>query len=436
MSVPGSQSSVQAAAPGPSRPFKSYFLSELLKAKVRLEGERRPAGRVSDIGARHTGMPCPLTACLEVKAARRTAGGGNMFVLWPDVVELSARQVVARKTAEAAPQVDFWLRRDVLDDQVVDVSGARAVRVNDIHLVHAEGQLLVGHAAVGTRAMLRRLGVEKPVRSLLRWLLDYTLKDSFVSWRNVELIFSGSSAEHVRVSAAPTHLDEIHPADLADILEQLGVEESRALLKRLSVETAADTLGEVDDEMQRALISREQPDRAADILEEMPAQEAAAVLRDLHLSDAQRIMSHMESEVAQDIKTVLAHRDRTAGAMMATFCIEARPQQHADEVLAHIRSVAERADVLNYTYVLDEQRRLVGVLGFRELLSAPPEATLESLMSTNLITVTPQSAMKDVARLFVRYGLRAIPVVDEQGVFLGAVRLLSALEELSPLFKE
>jgi Mg/Co/Ni transporter MgtE len=324
----------------------------------------------------------------------------------------------------------------VLDDQVVDLSGARVVRVNDVHMLHAEGQLIIAHVAVGIRSILRRLGFERPVSALMRWLLDYTLKDSFVTWRNVELVAAAGAPGLLRVSGAPLRLAEIHPADLADIMEQLGARERQELLSRLPLGKAAEALGEVDPELQRALISREQPERAADILEEMPAKEAADVLRDLHQSDVQRIISRMEREAAQDIVTILSHRQESAGGMMATQCIEAKPQQRAAEVLEQVRSVADQVEVLNYAYVLDEEGRLLGVANLRQLMRAAPDSTMQSLMATDVVKVTPRTSVKDVARLFVRYGFRAIPVVDKRNVFLGAVRLMSVLEELSPLFKD
>jgi magnesium transporter len=423
-------STAQSSAGADQGQFNYYYLSELLKVRVRFEGESKAFGRLCDIGARKTAMSYPLTACLEVKSRSR----GTVFIPWSDVLEFWPYEIVVRKEPGAAPPVDFWLRRDVLDDQVVDLSGAKAIRVNDVHLLHAEGQLIIAHVEVGLLGILRRLGLDKPVSSMLRWLLDYTIKDRFVTWRHVEVISAGGATGEVRISVEPGRLADIHPAELADIMEQLGTKERQTLFNRLPVETAAETLEETDSDIQRALISQERPDKAADVLQEMPAKEAAAILRSLHHSDAQRIIDHMEIEAAEDVKTILVHKEMSAGSVMATFCIEARPDQPAGVILEHVRKIADKVEVFNYIYVLDEERHLLGVSSLRELLHALPDESLESLMTTHVVKVNPETRLKDVAKLFAKYGFRSIPVVDEQDVFMGAVRLISVLAEMSPLF--
>lgn len=419
-------------APGLQHPMAYYFVSELLGTGVRYEDEERPFGRLEDIGARHAQISYPLAASLEVVAGRR----GIVLVAWSDVASLSSRQIVVRKGAAEVPKADFWLRRDVLDDQVVDISGAKVRRVNDIHVLHAEGQLIIAHVDIGLRGILRRIGIERPACALVRWLSDYTIKESFVSWRNLEMLNPNVFSGELRVSAPPSQLAEIHPAELADILESLGLQDRQALFKKLSAETAAEALQEVDPGMQRALISEQVPEKAADILQEMRAKDAAAVLRDMHETEAEDIMSRMESGAAEDVQTLLAHEEETAGGAMETSCLEARPGQRAGEVLEGVRAVAKEAGVFNYVYVLDGRRHLLGVLNLRELFSAPPDVPIESLMTAHIVKVRPDTRLRDVGRAFAKYGFRAIPVVTEDNVFIGAVRLTHVLDEIWPMFRE
>ena len=421
-----------AEAAGAQAPFTYYFLSELLGAPVRQEGQKRAFGRLRDIGARDAGINYPLASCLDV------AGRGykRLTVPWADVAQLSRREIVVRSAGGEGSDARFWLRRDVLDDQVVDVWGAKVHRVNDIHMLYAEGQLIVAHVEVGMRGLLRRIGIERPAVALVQWLLDYTIRDSFVSWRNLEMLNPSVFSGELRASAAPSQLAEIHPAELADIMQQLGVRDRQTLFSRLSVETAAEALREVDPETQRTLIAHQQPDRAADILEEMRPKEAADLLRDLHVPDAQSLLSQMEKEAGEDVRAILAHGESSAGGSLETVCIEARPEEAASVVLNRVRTMAEEVGVFNYVYVLDEQGHLVGVLSLRELLRAQPDAPLRSLMSTYVVRVAPETSLSDLARLFGKYGFRAIPVVDERNVFVGAVRLSSVLARVSPLFRQ
>ena len=412
-----------SAGAGPG--YTYYQLSSLLGARLRYEDEASPFGRLYDIGGRKTGS-YPQAVCLEVETR-----GGMAFVPWSAVKEMSEKEIVVRRTTEAAPPVDIWVRRDVLDDQVVDVSGAKVRRVNDVHLAYTEGQLVFGHVEIGVRGILRRLGVERPARALLRWLFDYSLKDRFVTWRHIEVLSPGGSPGGLRVSAFPSRLADIHPAELADIMEQIGVKERQRLFNALPIETAAGALEEVSPEVQRSLLSQQEPGKAADILEEMPSKEAAGVLRDMAEPDAEKIITRMESDAATEVEGLLAHSVKTAGGLMVTQCIEARPEQTAADVLEQLRPRAHDVEVFNHVYVLDDARHLLGLVTLRELLSAAPGAPVQSLMTKHPVKATPDTRVRVLVKLFEKYGFRAIPVVDDDNVFLGSVRLSSILTKLS-----
>jgi len=415
---------------GSAPAYTYYYLSDLLSSWVWYEWESAPLGRLGDIGVQKT-APYPQACSIEVRSHRT----GPVTLPWSGVVSIANRQVTVRKQHEAPPQADFWLRRDVLDTQVVDLSGAKVHRVNDVHLIYAEGQLVAAHVGVGYLGILRRLGFDKPVAALLRWLLDYTMKDTFVSWRHVELVGRAGTVGAVRVATTDRRFADMHPAEIADVLEQLGVKERHALFQTLDVETAAETLEEVAPGMQRLLIAQEEPGKAADVLEEMPAKEAAHLLREMTHTDAERIISRMESDEADDVRTLLAHEEKSAGGVMTASCIEARPDEMAASVMARVREMAEESEVFNTIFVLDEARHLVGVVSLRELLRAAPGATLDTLMTTSIIKVAPDANMRDVAGLFVKYGVRAIPVVGEDDTFLGAVRLKNIVGELPELLR-
>jgi magnesium transporter len=317
----------------------------------------------------------------------------------------------------------------------VDVSGAQVLRVNDVHLIYSERKLIFGHVEVGMLGILRRLRFDRFVVWLVRWLFDYTIKESFVTWRHIQVLSPGGVPGGLRVSTLPARLADVHPAELADIMEDLGTKDRQVLFNGLPVEAAAEALEEVTPEYQRTLVAQGEPDRVADILEEMPSQEAAEVLRDMG-PDAQTIINRMDAESAQTMKTILAHEEKTAGGVMATLCVEAKPEEHAPAVLERMRSLAGDVEVFDYVYVLDGERHLLGVLSLRELIHADGQVALETIMTRHVITAGPDTPLRDVARSFVKYGVSAIPVVDAQNVFLGAVRVNSALEETASLAPE
>ncbi len=408
-----------------------YYLSQLLGVRVCQEGEKRPLGRLYDLGGSRL-APYPQAVAIDVKSR----GGGHRFLPWSAVTFLSAREIRVARTDTPAPTPEFWGRRDVLDDQVVDVSGARVLRVNDVHLIHSNNVLVFAHVEVGTLGILRRLWLERPVTFLLRWLFDYTVKELFVTWRHLEVLAPGGVPGGVRLSGAPERFSAIHPAELADIMEELGVRDRKAFFDALTPESAAEALEEVTPELQRTLISQEEPGRVADILEEMPSMEAADVLRDLYQPDAQTIINNLDAATAADVKMHLAHGNECAGGIMATACLEAVPGETAGTVLARIRHRAEDAEIFAYVYVLDPERRLLGVVTLRPLLQAPVATTMAELMTADPVTVTPETDLRDVGKLFAKYAFQAIPVVAPEQRFVGAVRLKSIVTERAQLLKD
>ncbi|GEM_PF-230989 len=408
-----------------------YNLSDLLGCPIRYEDEARPFARLYDIGG-STATAYPLAIALELTPRK---GRLHTFVPWNAVLSMTVTETVVRRITEPAPTADFWARRDVLDDQVVDVSGAQVVRVNDVHLIYSDNKLIFGHVEIGLRGILRRLRFEKTVNFLTQWLFDYTIKDSFVTWRHIQVMSPGGVPGGLRVDKLSDRLADIHPAELADILEQLGVKDRQALFNSMTVETAADALEEVTPEYQRTLVSHGEPGRVADILEEMPADEAAEVLRDLG-PDAQNIISRMEGDAASEVKTLLSHKEESAGGVMDSNCIEAQLGDTVASILERIPKLTETVEVYNLIYIVDENRVLKGVLSLRELFRASPMAPLEGLVSHELITVHPETRLKDVAREFAKYGFQAVPVVNDDGVLQGVVRYDSVLSHLADFLND
>ena len=177
-------------------------------------------------------------------------------------------------------------------------------------------------------------------------------------------------------------------------------------------------------------------DRHADILEEMPPMEAADVLRDLYKPDAQNIINQLDAETAAEVKMHLAHGGECAGGIMDTSCLEAAPGDTVASVMARIRRMTEETEVFTYIYVLDPGRRLLGAISLRELLVAPDDAVMESLMTADPVAVHPETGLEDVGGLFVKYAFRAIPVVDGAQKLVGAVRLKTIVSERAHLLKE
>ncbi|TMD52931.1 MAG: hypothetical protein E6I85_09500, partial [Chloroflexi bacterium] len=253
------------------------FLSEFLGAEV-VDVEQRRVGRVRDVTATVI-EPYPVVTGIVVSRRR------GEVVPWSQVRTFAAREVALRQNAEstsrvAANEADVWLGRDVLDKQVIDTDGRRVVRVNDLQLVESGGKMMLVGADIGVRGLLRRLGVESLGKGLVR-LFRRDLPMVLVSWDVVQPLQGEGGPDAVRLRISGKRISKLHPADLADIVEELSAKERRAIFAQLSDEVAADTLEELEPEDQRSVIENMDAERASEILEEMGPDEAADLLADL-----------------------------------------------------------------------------------------------------------------------------------------------------------
>lgn len=225
-------------------------------------------------------------------------------------------------------------------------------------------------------------------------------------------------------------LADLHPADLAEVFEQLDENEQDQLIQLLDVPTTADLLEELDDDETLEAIEDLTPGRLADLLDEMEPDEAADILGDLPPAQAAVVLGQMED--ADEVRPLLGYPDETAGGLMTTSFVALRRQTTAEQAIQFIREVSPTSDIPYYLYVVDRWQKLNGVIGFRELVIARPETTMQEIMDPDVITVAVGVDQEEVARLMSRYSLAAIPVVDANERLVGVIThddILEVIEE-------
>jgi len=211
------------------------------------------------------------------------------------------------------------------------------------------------------------------------------------------------------------------------------VHQRSAVFRSFDVETAAEILEETDPKIQVSLIKDMNAAVASDIIEEMSLSEAADLLGDLPRDKAEGILKEMEQDIAEDVKELLAHpEEEEAGGLMTSAVLHFLPETTVEKVLASIRGEAEDMDFIYYVYVVNEAERLLGMVSLRELLAAPMEARLAELMDERVISVHLDEDKDEIAELFAKYGLMAIPVVDDLGRIKGVIPFKNLLEVVAP----
>lgn len=405
------------------------FLSELIGQTVwDARGER--VGRCADVLIVHPDQPFPTVRALALKDGE----GVGHFVpaeqigwLGPNILLKVSRSHLKPFTPQGN---ELWLARQVLDRQIVDTEGHRVVRVNDLLLTRSNEHFCLAGVDVGGLGLLRRLGIQKPVRALFT-LLHRKPQETVIPWEDVAPL---QAQEPIRLRISRDKIGRIHPSDIADIIADLDRRTGQALLESLDNAIAADTIEEIPPEMQVDVISRLEPERAADILEEMGPDDAADLLADLPAHASQKLLDLMEDEDAEDVRRLLAYPEYSAGGIMTTEFTTLPEGLTVAQALEYLRrsEEAQEDEALYYLYVVDQSGRLKGVISLRALVMSPPEANLTERMETRLITVGPLTPQQEVARLIAKYDLLALPVVDEAGVIHGIVTVDDAIDAILP----
>lgn len=420
------------------------YLSKLLGRKVELPPPHA-SGKLVDLIALQK-PPYPSVTALVVKTR-----AGVMRVdatgIAPGAVAL-ARRIDATRGAVGPPREmmllpqEFRIHDLLLDKQVVDVQGAKVVRVNDVHLLVDSRGLYVVHVDVGFRGLLRRLGIERAAVRAARFA-GRSIREDLISWKYVhpvECTEKGADSR-VRLEVTQQALNELHPGELADILEDLDREARLAVVRRMSVDAAAEVLEEVDEHVQKTILADLAPEVAADIVEEMEPAQAVDALATLPEEHAEKIMRHVEDREASEIRRLATYAEGTAGALMTTDFIALAPESTVAQATAELRRQADEVDAIYYVYLTDAERFLRGVVSIRQLVTEDPATVLSTIAQERVVTVHPDTPDREVAQTFEKYGFLFLPVVDRPaedgeggGRMIGLVSLQHAIDEIRSHF--
>jgi CBS domain-containing protein len=327
---------------------------------------------------------------------------------------------------------DVSLRELLWDKQIVDVEGAKVVRVNDIQLLIGERQWVV-HVDVGFSGLLRRLGWENTIKPFAT-ALRKPIPEELISWKFVQPVASESARiAPVRLTVGAQKLADLHPGELADILEDLDHQQRQVMLATLDAETAAEVLVETDEDVQKSVIEGMDEELAADILEEMEPAAAADILGNIDEESSAEILEAFEgAEEKAELQELMTYSEDTAGSMMTTDFIEISLNQTVGEAMDAVRKAAEEIEAIYYVYVHDDDGKLRGAISWRHLMTTDPALQVGNVIQQRLVTLPLDARMNDIADTFLRYNFLYLPVVNEEGVLAGVISFKHAFDQLLP----
>ena len=328
------------------------------------------------------------------------------------IANISASQVELSGTLDESSLIplepdEIYVGKWLMDKQIIDLKGSKVVRVNDIRLFWLQrnsNKYLVPVAVdIGLRGLARRLGLE---------FLMSRVANHFVRWQSIQNLEEKTAA--LKLLSEKQQLDQLHPADLADLIEDLDYRTRTDLIEELDAETAAEAFVEMELDTQVEIIENLDSQQAVDILQEMPVDEAADLLGEMSERKSDELLNLMEPEDAQEVRELMSYEEDTAGALMTTEYIALPPDITAVEAIVRLRQLAVEAETIYYLYIQSKNEKLMGVVSLRELLIAEPETKLEDLMQDRLIFVHPEDDHEKIADLLNKYGLLAIPGTGQE----------------------
>jgi len=393
------------------------YISHYLHKPVRYKKDRQ--GTVKDWVMQATPSQAVLAGLLV-----EDQDGRQRHVAMSDIESLGLKYIYLKQPLAACvdlPVTDqnVFLVEHVLDKQVVDTKRKKVYRVNDIEVQEDKGQFVVRWVDTGLAGLLQRMGVTVELPEKLGRL------NRRIAWADIEPLDPDLKSTFQKLA-------KLHPADLADIIEELGVSKGADLLERLDDETAAEALTEVDPAMQSDIMEEIKPQDAADIIEEMEPDDAADLISDLPQDTAREIMAEMEKEERQEVKELLKYPEDAAGGIMNTEYMSVAKSLTAEQVLNKFRIQKPEPEVAYNIVVLDEQNRLAGLLSLRDLVVAEPGAKVESIMMADLPSVQADASLEEVADLMHKYDLMALPVVAPGLAVLGVITVDDVIELVVP----
>ncbi len=395
------------------------FLTELLGLKVYdLKGRR--------IGVVKDAALVPLID--PVRIDRYLVGGGWAWltVRHDQIRSISLNGIHLRDenlTPYHSDEYMLRMARDLLDQQVIDAQGRKVVRVNDLtfEIRHEpDGDVLwVLDVDIGIRSIFRRLvqGVLPP-----KWVRRFQegIPPRSIRWEFCNIL-EPDPQRRLRLNISNRLLEEMHPADLADIVEELSHEDREAIFENIDSEVAADTLTEVDPDIQARILESLETEKAADIVEEMAPDHAADALAELEQETSEEILEEMEHAPKEEVRELLEFEEDTAGGMMNTEYVALPSGATVADALNTLKKNEELLENLNTLFLIDSEERLTATVPLARLFLHEGATPLASLATDTLIDVPVTEQQDRVTELFDKYNLLALPVVGEDGKLAGVI---------------
>ena len=395
------------------------YLTELLNKAV-YDKHNENLGKVKDVLISSSGT-YPKIEAIKIKS-----NGEYYFIPSKYIDQITSEEILLSETLEDIrqyPKQDsiIKLSRDILDHQVVDMEGSKIRRVNDVEITYKNGNYFIIGVDIGINGLFRRMGLEKISKKLHP-------ENNIISWKDIDSL----DFANLKLSVPKEKLTRLHPADIAEIVDNLGLSDSISILNSLDEEAAADAFEEISPEKQRTILTEMEKKQAADLIDEMSPDDAADLLAFLSPEKKEEILKLMDPEESYELRELLQYHENSAGGIMTTEYASITKDMTTADVIKYLRKAAHDLETIYYMYVVSSDLKLEGVITIRELLLEDDDTKVEEFMIKDIISVNVEDQEDDVARQIAKYNLIAIPVVDDNNEMKGIVTVDDAIDIILP----
>ena len=415
------------------------YLSELLDMPV-IDSRGEAFGKLYDIIVKPSAV-YPQSSHLIIRQGffRRKYAVVN----WPDIREVDDKEInlsiekskIVFKKKQNSKE-ELTLRRDILDQQVVDTYNHKVIRVNDVHLLEVDHCLMIAHVDISLRGLVRRLGFEKITDfmvALFNKNAGYLKEEHLISWKHIQPLSINPASMTIKVDLSHKQLNSIPAADLGEIFSDLNPAHQIALFKSLDLAAKTKIFVSIDFKTQKSLMEDLEPKEAAEILNNIPSDEATDFLEKLPKDKVEQLLGLIENKYSKKLSELLGYSSDSAGGLMTTEYVAFLKGTSVEAVLRQIKERTVKAETPQFVYILDAENKLSGSTNLRRLIAAEAQDLIEKTAFPRTYSVHLNSSVKEVAYLMEKYKYYVIPVVDENNTLQGVITVDDILSQLTAI---
>ena len=344
-------------------------------------------------------------------------------------------KIKTRGSKEILPmRYSYLLSENLMDKKIVDINGKKVVRVNDLRIAKIAGEYRVIGVETGPLAKYRRMKIRNIMKFIFKFMGRDT-EDKVLRWDDVESLEMVDN--NLKLNVPYKKLSTLHPADLADILEELDSTARKQVLESLDEDLAADTLEEIDSEYKAEIIKELSDTKAVEVLENMPNDEIADLLDDLNEDEREKILVNLEKEDAEEVKELLNYEDETVGSVMSKEFIAVNLDITVGDTVDILKETNPDEEVMYYIYITDNDDKIQGVVPLKDLIVNERTSKVKEIMDNVVSKVRFDDEVKKAIKIAVKYHLNSVPVIDEEEKLIGIVVIHDLIDEfLYPFWKK